>query len=63
VILKMPEDSILPLGCAIALTALFAAALLHLWWLAGAAALVAALLTLIWLWPRDRLAQTVDMTP
>jgi heme/copper-type cytochrome/quinol oxidase subunit 1 len=63
VILKMPEDSILPLGCAIALTVVFAAALLHLWWLAGAATLAAAVLALIWLWPRDRLAQTADVTP
>ena len=63
VILKMPEDSILPLGCAIAVTVVFVAALLHVWWLAGIAALVVAFLTLVWLWPRDRLARTADVHP
>ena len=63
VILKMPEDSILPLGCAVAVTVVFVAALLHVWWLAGIAALVVAFLTLVWLWPRDRLAQTADVHP
>ena len=39
IILKMPEDFILPLLCALALTLAFAGLLVHLWWLAGAAAI------------------------
>jgi cytochrome c oxidase subunit I len=63
VILKMPEDSILPLLCAIALTVGFVGALTHIWWLVGLSAVIALALTLIWLWPRDRLAQTADVHP
>ena len=63
VILKMPEDSILPLLCALALTLMFVGALTHIWWLVGVSAVIILVLTLIWLWPRDRLAQTADVHP
>ena len=63
VILKMPEDLILPLLCALALTLMFVGALTHIWWLVGVSAVIILVLTLIWLWPRDRLAQTADVHP
>ncbi len=63
IILKMPEDSILPLLCALALAILFAGLLVHLWWLAGACAAVGLLLLLAWLWPRHRLERTAEHRP
>jgi cytochrome c oxidase subunit I len=57
IILKMPEDTILPLLASLALTALFAGLLARIWWLAAASALVDLALTAAWLWPRARLGQ------
>jgi cytochrome c oxidase subunit 1/cytochrome c oxidase subunit I+III len=62
VILKMPEDTQAPFWCTVAMTVLFAAALLRLWWLAGAAALLTLVCGLCWLWPRDSLGQTEEKT-
>jgi cytochrome c oxidase subunit 1/cytochrome c oxidase subunit I+III len=57
-ILKMPEDSLVPLLLTLVLTAGFAGLLAHLWWLAGAGAVLTLVCTLLWLWPERRLAQT-----
>ncbi len=57
IILKMPEDSILPLLAALALTLLFVGALIHVWWFAGACAAIGLAIVAAWLWPRGRLEQ------
>jgi heme/copper-type cytochrome/quinol oxidase subunit 1 len=57
VILRMPEDSIIPLLLAIALTALFAGAIVKLWWLVAASTLLGLVLLLIWVWPRAELGE------
>jgi cytochrome c oxidase subunit I len=59
VIVKMPEDSLMPLVLAIATGMVFSGLLIHLWWLAAAAAIVGLAASCIWLWPRPRLGQTV----
>ena len=62
-ILKMPEDSILPLLAALVLTLIGAALLAHLWWLAVVCGVIQLILTLIWLWPRRELGQTAEARP
>lgn len=57
VILRMPEDSILPLFLAVALTCLFAGLLVKLWWLVIASFVVGLALQLLWLWPRVELGE------
>ena len=61
VILRMPEDSPAPLLLAIALSGMFAALLLHSWWVAGACTALAALAVLVWLWPESELGQTKEL--
>jgi cytochrome c oxidase subunit I len=48
---KMPEDTIVPLLAALALTALFSAVLVKALWTAGAMALLTMILAGAWLWP------------
>jgi cytochrome c oxidase subunit I len=62
-VLKMPEDSILPLLAALVLTAIFALLLTHWWWSAGAACLVLLALAASWLWPREELGQIARLAP
>lgn len=57
VILKMPGDSQAPFWLTIALSALFVALLLHVWWLAGTAVAGTGLAILVWLWPEADLGQ------
>jgi cytochrome c oxidase subunit 1/cytochrome c oxidase subunit I+III len=57
VILKMPPDAYSPLVLAVALAALFAGALLHSWWLLGAALVAGLLASIAWLWPQRSLSQ------
>lgn len=57
VILKMPEDTILPLLLSLSMTAFFAGLLVKLWWLAGASVIVSLGILLLWLWPTRRLGQ------
>jgi cytochrome c oxidase subunit I len=57
VILKMPSDAYSPLLLALALAALFVGALLHSWWLLGAALVVITLASIAWLWPQRSLSQ------
>jgi cytochrome c oxidase subunit 1/cytochrome c oxidase subunit I+III len=60
VIVKMPEDTPLPLLLSLALVAILTAMLAHSWWIAGLAAGIALALTLIWLWPRASLGQIAE---
>jgi cytochrome c oxidase subunit 1/cytochrome c oxidase subunit I+III len=57
VILKMPPDAYSPLLLAAALAVLFAGALLHSWWVLGAALVVGLLASIAWLWPQRSLSQ------
>lgn len=57
VILKMPSDTYAPLFLGLAIAALFVGALLHSWWLLGAAAAVSLLASIAWLWPERSLSQ------
>jgi len=63
VILKMPEDSVVPLLAALATTGIFVGMLAPWWWLVGPCATACLVLSCIWLWPRDRLAQTAEPHP
>ncbi len=56
-ILKMPGDTLVPFVLTVGMTAGFVGLLVHLWWLAGAGAAVAALSLIVWLWPRRSLGQ------
>jgi len=57
-ILKMPSESYLPFLLTLCLSALFAGLLVHLWWLAGAAAAAGTGVTIAWLWPRAEAGET-----
>jgi cytochrome c oxidase subunit 1/cytochrome c oxidase subunit I+III len=57
IILKMPEDTLVPLLLTIALTTGFAGLLLLNWYVVAAAVVLVALFVAIWLWPRRRLGQ------
>jgi cytochrome c oxidase subunit I+III len=56
-ILRMPEDSLMPLLLALALTALFAGLIVKLWSLVIASLLVGLLFQLVWIWPRAELGE------
>jgi hypothetical protein len=56
-ILRMPEDSIMPLLLAASLTSLFAGLIAKVWWLVIASFLVGLIFQLIWLWPRAELGE------
>jgi cytochrome c oxidase subunit I len=56
-IAKMPEDSILPLLLSLELTAVFIGFILLAWWLIAAGVGLGVLTMIVWLWPRERLAQ------
>jgi cytochrome c oxidase subunit 1/cytochrome c oxidase subunit I+III len=60
IILKMPEDTLLPLLLTIALTVGFAGLLFVDWTVAGLATLAVAALIAAWLWPRRRLGQRAE---
>ncbi|MBV9510016.1 MAG: cbb3-type cytochrome c oxidase subunit I, partial [Caulobacteraceae bacterium] len=51
-ILQMPEDTLAPVSLAAGMSALFAGALVHLWWLVGLGGLVCAAALIAWFWPR-----------
>lgn len=63
IILKMPNDSLTPLLLAIGLCLLFTGMISMSLWLAGSGAAIAALSILVWLWPRQHLAQTAEQSP
>ena len=54
------RNLIAPFLLALAGSAFFVGLLLHVWWLALASAVVAALAVLIWLWPERQLRQRVE---
>ena len=57
VILRMPEDSLVPLFFALVLTLLFAGLIVKFWWLVVTCIGAGLLLQLIWLWPRSELRE------
>ncbi|HSN33178.1 MAG TPA: cytochrome c oxidase subunit I [Ideonella sp.] len=61
VILRMPGDSYSPLVLAVLLALMFLGMLLHSWWLFGATLFLVAVASVCWLWPEDRLGQTMDI--
>jgi cytochrome c oxidase subunit 1/cytochrome c oxidase subunit I+III len=61
VILRMPGDSYAPLWLALLLGLTFLAMLLHSWWGFGVAAFASVVATVCWLWPEERLGQTMDI--
>jgi cytochrome c oxidase subunit I+III len=56
-IIRMPQDSTMPLLLALALTALFAGLIAKLWWLVIASLAIGLVFQLIWLWPRAELGE------
>jgi cytochrome c oxidase subunit 1/cytochrome c oxidase subunit I+III len=61
VILRMPGDSQAPFWLAVALALVFLGMLLHSWWLFGVTLFATLVAAIIWLWPEDRLGQTMDI--
>jgi hypothetical protein len=57
VIVKMPEDSLMPVLLALALSAFFAALMIEVWWFALLSVAVSLALLLAWLWPSRELGQ------
>jgi len=62
-IVKMPEDSLAPFLLSVVLTILFAALMTQSWWLVILDGLVGLSITVGWLWPRRKLAQTTETLP
>jgi cytochrome c oxidase subunit 1/cytochrome c oxidase subunit I+III len=58
IILKMPEDSFMPILLALALTAFFAGLLIHAWWLISLSFLAGLAFLFGWVWPHRELGQT-----
>jgi cytochrome c oxidase subunit 1/cytochrome c oxidase subunit I+III len=61
VILRMPGDSYAPFWLALLLALLCVGMLLHSWWLFGVMLFASFVATVCWLWPEDRLGQTMDI--
>jgi cytochrome c oxidase subunit I len=59
-ILKMPGETVAPFALTVALSVLFVALLLQLWWLAGASGAGVGVVLVAWLWPRRELAQVAE---
>jgi hypothetical protein len=62
-ILKMAEDTMLPLLGALTLALFFAALLVRIWWLAGLATVIGLVIALAWMWPRANLGQIAEPRP
>ena len=60
VILKMPEDTYVPVATAFAIAVFFAGLLVHLWVLAGVGSFLVLLALLWWMWPSGEAGQTED---
>jgi cytochrome c oxidase subunit I len=63
VILKMPDDSLMPVLLALALAVIFAALMSFSWWLLAVAGVITLLLLAVWLWPRAELGQIARPAP
>jgi cytochrome c oxidase subunit 1/cytochrome c oxidase subunit I+III len=59
-ILKMPGDTLTPFLLTLALCVLFVGMLYHWWWLMGASVLASVAVGVAWLWPREKLLQTLE---
>jgi cytochrome c oxidase subunit 1/cytochrome c oxidase subunit I+III len=62
VILRMPADSQAPFWLALALTAVAVCMLLQSWTWCGIAVVASVIVAIVWLWPEDRLGQTMEIT-
>jgi hypothetical protein len=60
VILKMPDDTIVPLFLALAMSAVAVGLALLNWWVVGGAALATTASIIFWLWPRPNLGETAE---
>jgi cytochrome c oxidase subunit 1/cytochrome c oxidase subunit I+III len=60
VILKMPEDTYVPVMLAFCIAVFFTGLLVHLWGLAAAGLIVGIFATLWWMWPSAEAGQTED---
>jgi cytochrome c oxidase subunit 1/cytochrome c oxidase subunit I+III len=58
-ILKMPEDTIVPLLLALSMTLIFIGLAALIWWLVAVGAVCSAASILAWLWPQAKLGETV----
>jgi hypothetical protein len=56
----MPGDSQSPVLLALALTAIFAGAIWHIWWFVTLSALAAGVVIIAWLWPEPKLGETAQ---
>ena len=60
-ILRMPQDSYSPLVLTLGISLGFAGLLIRNWWAVWIGAIVIALSILVWLWPRRRMLQRVQV--
>jgi hypothetical protein len=61
IILKMPEETYVPLLLGLAMTAIFAGLVTHAWWVVVLAVIVTAILILAWVRPRAELGETAEV--
>jgi cytochrome c oxidase subunit I len=61
VILKMPGDTLVPLGLSVAMTVLTVGLILVNWLLAALGLVLVAVAILVWLWPQAALGETGDL--
>jgi cytochrome c oxidase subunit 1/cytochrome c oxidase subunit I+III len=60
VILKMPEETYVPVCLSFCIAVFFTGLLVHIWALAGAAFIAGILVVVWWMWPRGEYGQTED---
>jgi cytochrome c oxidase subunit 1/cytochrome c oxidase subunit I+III len=60
VILKMPEDTLVPLELALSLTVVASGLALVNWWIVAVGGVCVAASVLAWLWPQARLGETAE---
>jgi cytochrome c oxidase subunit 1/cytochrome c oxidase subunit I+III len=61
VILKMPGDTLVPLGLALAMTVIAAGLALVNWWVVAVGVVFTAATILAWLWPEAQLGETAEL--
>jgi cytochrome c oxidase subunit I len=63
VILKMPEDSLMPVLLSVVLAAVFASLMTLSWTLLVVSCVAGVICSIVWLWPRAKLGQTTRFAP
>jgi cytochrome c oxidase subunit I len=63
VILKMPEDSLMPVLLSVVLAAVFASLMTLSWTLLVVSCVAGVMCSIVWLWPRAKLGQTTRFAP